>query len=180
MEDVFKTCQISEFHVFFLKAAYFLNHRSRGGRMLLMLQLCWFLVISWSVGPSCFSMKSCLLCFSLLCSARVCASSTNQFTALSGENLWSLFSYSIWGITKCLKVFVMQLLGCNSAPDKLMVFIYMAFINPLSSWRLQVWVFSLFCFVSSLYSATMKPKVPPPLPPKVSEGDLVSQKKNAL
>ncbi|NXE39285.1 M4K3 kinase, partial [Ptilorrhoa leucosticta] len=26
--------------------------------------------------------------------------------------------------------------------------------------------FSLFCFVSSLYSATMKPKVPPPLPPK--------------
>ncbi|NXR76109.1 M4K3 kinase, partial [Pycnonotus jocosus] len=25
---------------------------------------------------------------------------------------------------------------------------------------------SLFCFVSSLYSATMKPKVPPPLPPK--------------
>ncbi|NXB73119.1 M4K3 kinase, partial [Donacobius atricapilla] len=27
-------------------------------------------------------------------------------------------------------------------------------------------VFSLFCFVSSRYSATMKPKVPPPLPPK--------------
>ncbi|NXD02149.1 M4K3 kinase, partial [Certhia familiaris] len=27
-------------------------------------------------------------------------------------------------------------------------------------------IFSLFCFVSSLYSATMKPKVPPPLPPK--------------
>ncbi|NWX65774.1 M4K3 kinase, partial [Promerops cafer] len=26
--------------------------------------------------------------------------------------------------------------------------------------------FSLFCFVSPLYSATMKPKVPPPLPPK--------------
>ncbi|NWY39400.1 M4K3 kinase, partial [Sylvia atricapilla] len=26
--------------------------------------------------------------------------------------------------------------------------------------------FSLLCFVSSLYSATMKPKVPPPLPPK--------------
>ncbi|NXD20752.1 M4K3 kinase, partial [Spelaeornis formosus] len=27
-------------------------------------------------------------------------------------------------------------------------------------------IFSLFCFVSFLYSATMKPKVPPPLPPK--------------
>ncbi|NXH40958.1 M4K3 kinase, partial [Dicaeum eximium] len=27
-------------------------------------------------------------------------------------------------------------------------------------------IFSLFCVVSSLYSATMKPKVPPPLPPK--------------
>ncbi|NXM42021.1 M4K3 kinase, partial [Gymnorhina tibicen] len=29
-----------------------------------------------------------------------------------------------------------------------------------------LWIFSLFCFVCSLYSATMKPKVPPPLPPK--------------
>lgn len=28
-----------------------------------------------------------------------------------------------------------------------------------------------------LYSATMKPKVPPPLPPKVSEGSFVVQKK---
>jgi len=28
-----------------------------------------------------------------------------------------------------------------------------------------------------LYSATMKPKVPPPLPPKVSEGGFLAQKK---
>lgn len=40
-------------------------------------------------------------------------------------------------------------------------------------------VFSL-SFVSFFYSATMKPKVPPPLPPKVSEEDLVAQQKNAL
>lgn len=76
----------------------------------------------------------------------------------------------------------MQLLIYNSALDKLMVFIgiYMAFIKPcLKFLRPAIQIFSL-CFASFLYSATMKPKVPPPLPPKVSEGDLVAQQKNAL
>lgn len=86
----------------------------------------------------------------------------------------------IWGITKCLKVFVIQLLGYSSALDKLMVFICMAFIKPCLFLKTAIWVFSLFCFVSFLYSATMKPKVPPPLPPKVSEQDFVAHQKNAL
>ncbi|NXC89192.1 M4K3 kinase, partial [Cercotrichas coryphoeus] len=47
----------------------------------------------------------------------------------------------------------------------LMVFIYMAFLKPCLFLKTAVEVFSL-CFVFSLYSATMKPKVPPPLPPK--------------
>ncbi|NXD43634.1 M4K3 kinase, partial [Copsychus sechellarum] len=47
----------------------------------------------------------------------------------------------------------------------LMVFICMAFLKPCIFLKTAVQVFSL-CFVFSLYSATMKPKVPPPLPPK--------------
>ncbi|NXM23264.1 M4K3 kinase, partial [Ploceus nigricollis] len=47
----------------------------------------------------------------------------------------------------------------------LMVFICVAFIKPCLFLKTAIQVFSL-CFVSFLYSATMKPKVPPPLPPK--------------
>ncbi|NWY99886.1 M4K3 kinase, partial [Loxia curvirostra] len=47
----------------------------------------------------------------------------------------------------------------------LMVFICMAFIKPCLFLMTAIGVFSL-SFVSFFYSATMKPKVPPPLPPK--------------
>ncbi|NWZ67770.1 M4K3 kinase, partial [Acrocephalus arundinaceus] len=47
----------------------------------------------------------------------------------------------------------------------LMVFISMVLIKPCIFLKVAIQLFS-FCFVFSLYSATMKPKVPPPLPPK--------------
>lgn len=80
---------------------------------------------------------------------------------------------------------MVQLFGYNSADGKLMVFNSMSLIKPWFFYKIVYlehhsmrfkelhWITT--CFVSFLRSATMKPKVPPPLPPKVSERDYVTR-----